>query len=87
MGYYFISVGGSGTRVLESVAHLCVAGLLPNKNGEGHFYAMSIDPDKGNGNLTRTNTLLNCLDKFQHIKVGNENAAVKDPFEIGSAQV
>lgn len=82
MGYYFISIGGSGTRVLESVAHLCAAGLLPNRNGEGHFYAMSIDPDKGNGNLTRTNTLLNCLDKFQHVKVGNGTPLLKTPLKL-----
>lgn len=84
MGYYFISVGGSGTRVLESVAHLCVAGLLPNKNGEGHFYAMSIDPDTGNGNLTRTNTLLNCLDRFQHIQVGKGTPFLKTPLKLST---
>lgn len=84
MGYYFISVGGSGTRVLESVAHLCAAGLLPNKNGEGHFYAMSIDPDTGNGNLTRTNTLLNCLDRFQRVKVGKGTPLLKTPLKLAT---
>ena len=84
MGYYFISVGGSGTRVLESVSHLCVAGLLPNKNGEGHFYAMSIDPDTGNGNLTRTNTLLNYLDKFQRIQVGKGTPFLKTPLKLAT---
>lgn len=84
MGYYFISVGGSGTRVLESLSHLCVAGLLPNENGKGHFYAMSIDPDTGNGNLTRTNVLLNCLDKFQHVKVGRETPLLKTPLRLAT---
>lgn len=84
MGYYFISVGGSGTRVLESVSHLCVAGLLPNKNGEGHFYAMSIDPDTGNGNLTRTNTLLNCLDRFQNVQVGKGTPLLKTPLKLAT---
>ena len=40
MGYYFISIGGSGARVLESLTHLCVAGLLPNKEKQGHLYTM-----------------------------------------------
>ena len=30
MGYYFISIGGSGAKVMESLTHLCAAGLLPN---------------------------------------------------------
>ena len=84
MGYYFISVGGSGTRVLESVAHLCAAGLLPNRNGEGHFYAMSIDPDTGNGNLTRTTTLLNCFDKFQRVAVGQNTPFLKTPLKLAT---
>ena len=84
MGYYFISVGGSGTRVLESVAHLCVAGLLPNKDKEGHLYAMSIDPDTGNGNLTRTNTLLGCLNNFQHVQVGKGTPLLKTPLKLAT---
>ena len=71
MGYYFISIGGSGARVLESLTHLCVAGLLPNIEGLGQFYTMSIDPDTGNGNVTRTETLLNHLNNFQSVDVRN----------------
>ena len=45
MGYYFISIGGSGARVLEALTHLCVAGhKLPIKTkfieneGQGDVY-------------------------------------------------
>ncbi|MBR7025208.1 MAG: hypothetical protein IKI08_04295 [Selenomonadaceae bacterium] len=82
MGYYFISVGGSGARVLESLTHLCVAGLMPNQEKEGHLYVMSIDPDTGNGNLTRTGTLLNCLNKFQDVQVGKGTPLLKTPLRL-----
>ena len=82
MGYYFISVGGSGARVLESLTHLCVAGLLPNKERQGHLYAMSIDPDTANGNLKRTERLLGCLDDFQGIKVGGRTPLLKTPLRL-----
>ncbi len=82
MGYYFISVGGSGTRVLESLAHLCAAGLLPNKEREENLYVMSIDPDTGNGNLTRTQRVLNCLNGFQSVNVGKGTPLLKTPLDI-----
>ena len=82
MGYYFISVGGSGTRVLESLSHLCVAGLLPNEERKEHLYVMSIDPDTGNGNLTRTNALLNCLNEFQNVQVGKGTPLFKTPLKL-----
>lgn len=84
MGYYFISIGGSGARVLESLTHLCAAGLLPNKEGKGRLYAMSIDPDTGNGNLVRTHRLLNCLNHFQGLDVGTETPLLKTPLAIAN---
>ena len=82
MGYYFISIGGSGARVLEALTHLCVAGLMPNQEKRGHFYAMAIDPDTGNGNLTRTNRLLNYLNGFQSVNVGKEIPLLKTRLEL-----
>lgn len=87
MGYYFISIGGSGARVLESLAHITAAGLLPNKEKEGHFYAMSIDPDTGNGNLTRTNTLLTCLNGFKDVMVGEGTPLLKTPLQLSNPLV
>lgn len=48
-----IGIGGTGSRVIESVIHLCAAGLGPDK-----LHIFMIDPDQGNGNLTRTKSLI-----------------------------
>lgn len=77
MGYYFISIGGSGARVLEALTHFCMAGLMPNEERKGHFYAMAIDPDISNGNLTRTKELLDCSKHFQTLDVGKGTPLLK----------
>ena len=46
MSYYFISIGGSGAKVMESLAHLCVLGALPNTRKQKDIYIMAIDPDR-----------------------------------------
>lgn len=48
-----IGIGGTGSRVIESVVHLCAAGLGPDV-----LHIFLIDPDQGNGNLTHTKTLI-----------------------------
>jgi hypothetical protein len=48
-----ICAGGSGTRVLEAVLHLCAAGLGPDV-----LRIFVIDPDGTNGNVTQTKTLV-----------------------------
>ena len=50
---YFIGIGGTGARVLESVLHCCAAGF-----GPAELTAFLVDPDDGNGNLSRTKTLV-----------------------------
>ncbi|MEL7361537.1 MAG: hypothetical protein AAFN13_05660 [Bacteroidota bacterium] len=50
---YFIGIGGTGARVAESLVHLCAAGLGPED-----LTLFLIDPDKGNGNLSRTTGLM-----------------------------
>jgi hypothetical protein len=48
-----IAAGGSGSKILESVLHLCAAGLGPNE-----LRLLVIDPDASNGNFTRTKEML-----------------------------
>jgi hypothetical protein len=48
-----ICAGGSGFKVLESVIHLCAAGL-----GPPDLRILAIDPDASNGNATRTKGVL-----------------------------
>ncbi|MCD8540911.1 MAG: hypothetical protein LRY55_14960 [Leadbetterella sp.] len=49
-----IGIGGTGSRVIESVVHLCAAGLGPEE-----LHVFIIDPDEGNGSLERTKSIIN----------------------------
>ena len=71
MSYYFIAIGGSGAKVMESLTHLTAAGLLPNKVRQSHLYVLSVDPDVGNGNLKRSSAALNNLSMFQGVELGD----------------
>jgi hypothetical protein len=51
--HYYIGVGGTGARVAEALVHLCAAGLGPDE-----LFLMLVDPDAGNGNLSRTTELI-----------------------------
>lgn len=85
MSYYFVSVGGSGARVLESLTHLAVAGLLPNEYGDGLLYITCVDPDTGNGNLARTNILLDHVINFRGVDVRSDTPLFKTPIEINDS--
>ena len=50
---FLIGIGGTGARVIESMIHLCAAGYGPDE-----LSLFIVDPDAGNGNLTRTKTLI-----------------------------
>lgn len=58
--HYYLGVGGTGARVAEALIHLCAAGLGPDE-----LFLMLIDPDSGNGNLSRTTELIK---KYQEIQ-------------------
>ena len=67
MSYYFVAIGGSGAKVLESLTHLSAAGAFPD---EEKLYVMNIDPDVGNGNLARSTKSLECYEVFQNATIG-----------------
>lgn len=79
MSYYFVSIGGTGAKVMESLTHLCIAGLLPSNE---RLYITAIDPDVGNGNLERTATALNNFAVFQNFSVGNDTPLFKNKISI-----
>lgn len=79
MSYYFISIGGTGAKVMESLTHLCIAGLLP---GTERLFIAAIDPDVGNGNLERTATALNNFAVFQNFAVGFDTPLFKNKISI-----
>src|SRR5215213_7688769 len=53
MKNYLIGIGGTGARVIEAAVNLCAAGYGPPE-----LSIFLIDPDAGNGNLTRTKKIL-----------------------------
>lgn len=68
---YLIGIGGTGARVIEATIHLCAAGYGPDE-----LNVFLIDPDAGNGNLTRTKNLItsyvkcrNSLQKIDSAKI------------------
>lgn len=81
---YIIGIGGTGARVIEAVVNLCAAGYGPDE-----LSVFLIDPDAGNGNLTRTKTLLTnyikCrkdLNKTENTKIFKTNIHIP-PDEKG----
>ncbi len=79
MAYYFISIGGSGAKVLEALTHLCVAGAMPTRED---LNILAIDPDSGNGNLERSGSALNQFIKFQNLSVGNDTPLFKTKMTL-----
>ena len=58
---FVIAIGGTGMRCLESFVHLCAIGMFDNQEIE----VMMLDTDSSNGNLGRTETL---IDMYRKIK-------------------
>lgn len=79
MGYYFISIGGSGAKALESLTHLCIAGIMPDR---GKLNVLVIDPDTGNGNLQRTSAALENYSAFQNLEIGNDTPLFKTKVSL-----
>lgn len=79
MGYYFISIGGSGSKIMEALTHLCVAGILP---GNEKLNVIAVDPDSSNGNFERASAVIKDFSNFQNMNVGNESALFKNKVQI-----
>lgn len=79
MGYYFISIGGSGAKALEALTHLCAAGAMPSRE---RLNILAIDPDAGNGNLDRAHVTLKNLEVIQKLDVGNSTPLFKTKFSL-----
>jgi len=69
-----ISIGGTGAKSIEALVHLCAAGLGPN-----NLHIFFVDPDRANGNLSRTRSLIkNYSEIRQHFKSNDDGSA--QPF-------
>jgi hypothetical protein len=67
MSYYVIGIGGTGAKCIESLIHLCAAGLMPDDNS---LFALFVDPDGSNGSLKRAETLLQTYHDCKHLRLG-----------------
>lgn len=63
MSCYAIAVGGSGARAVESLVHLCAAGLGPRE-----LKLVFVDPDRANGNVQRALHLVRTYQALQSIR-------------------
>lgn len=79
MSYYFISVGGTGAKILEALTHLTVAGVLP---GDKELNVIALDPDTGNGNLERTKSILEQVEQFQNAQLGAGTSLFKNKLNV-----
>lgn len=79
MSYLFVSIGGTGAKIMEALTHFCIAGTLP---GDEKLYIAAIDPDVGNGNLERTSVALNNFVGFQNFSVGNDSVLFKNKISV-----
>lgn len=68
---YLIGIGGTGARVIEAAIHLCAAGYGPDE-----LSLFLIDPDAGNGNLTRTKSLITDYIKCKKTLNKSENTKI-----------
>ncbi|MGH8655489.1 MAG: tubulin-like doman-containing protein [Gammaproteobacteria bacterium] len=69
---YVIGVGGSGSKCVESLLHVCASGLGPDRMG-----LALVDQDLSNGNLTRTKQLLS-LYRGLHAKLHNGSHGLRE---------
>ena len=79
MSYLFVSIGGTGAKIMEALTHLCISGALP---GDERLFIAAIDPDVGNGNLERTSTALNNFVAFQNFSVGLDTSLFKNKISV-----
>ena len=71
---YAIGIGGSGSKTLEALIHLCTAGLGPD-----HLKLGFVDPDDGNGNLQRALTTLEQYRKARSALRRDDRSTTLDP--------
>lgn len=71
--HFVIAVGGTGMRCLESLVHLCAAGMFDDQE----LHVLLLDTDINNGNKDLTQQL---LDDYVAIKGGEAGAPTRNSF-------
>lgn len=83
MSYYIIGIGGTGAKCVESLIHLCAAGLMPSND---ELHAFFVDPDTSNGTLQRAQTLLTQYQNCRRLQLG-QTELFKTPLTIPASNV
>lgn len=60
--YNIIGIGGTGSKCVEALVHLCAAGMGPDK-----LFVLIVDPDKSNGNIEKLKKVINNYKKCHDI--------------------
>lgn len=71
--HFVIAVGGTGMRCLESLVHLCAAGMFDDQE----LHILSLETDPQNGNKERADRL---IEDYIALKGGDKSAPTKNSF-------
>ena len=86
MTLYIIAIGGTGAKIVEAVAHLAAAGIYSTPEGKlEKIKILSLDPDKGNGNIAAADKTLKVYQKCSEI-IGQDNTLALMQSEIEQFQ-
>lgn len=67
MSNFYIGVGGTGAKLMQTLIHLSAAGLLP---GNRKLDCLLVDPDQANGTVDDTQQLRNSYAACQRLETG-----------------
>lgn len=73
--FFVMGIGGTGMRCIESLLHLCAAGLLDDTE----LHLLALDTDKNNGNFSRLKELKEAYVRAKGLD-GTKRVALKDTF-------
>ena len=68
MSFIYVGVGGTGSKLLESLVHLTAAGLLPS--GGRALEGYLVDPDESNGNVKQSKHVAELYAKCHQLQFG-----------------
>ncbi|MBD2625586.1 tubulin-like doman-containing protein [Trichormus variabilis] len=58
MSTYIIAIGGTGSKIAESIVHAAAMGIFINESNLEDLHILFVDPDTGNGNFQAANTAI-----------------------------
>ena len=80
---YLIGVGGSGSKCVEAILHLCAAGLGPTSASD--LWVGMVDADDDNGNVDRTRRILALYQDVRPLLTGPKASGLFRPNVLTAA--